>query len=383
MNKDIWRDRLYAVCFIIGLFVLGYIVLRALSYVKIVVIILAVSIIFAYILAPVVRFFNSPIILTFPGYISVFNKKIKAFKKKEIVLKKEGFSKVFSVLIVYIFLFILLWLAASYVFPRIVFEFHDFNKDFPQIASEVKKALQNLSQWIHSEFPSHYANKMLRGLTESFLVEVRNIGMVVFHQTLPFMFRLFSSMAIVFIVPLVTFYILMDADKYKKGFMRLIPADKKQNVLELFKKIDITLGRFIRGQLIVCVCIGISVAIVLSLWGIEYSLLIGVFSGVIDIIPYVGVIVSMVPAVLLALLKSPWIAIGVFLTLIIIHWSEGHIIIPLVVGQVVGLPPLVIIVSLLAGAELMGIPGMFLAVPAAAVVRVIVNHYTEFYHHQK
>lgn len=377
LNKDIWRERLYAVLFIIAVLLLGYIVLRALSYVKIVVIILAVSTIFAYILAPVVRFFNSPIILTFPGYISLFNKRIKVFKKKEIILKKEGFSKIFSVLIVYIFLFILLWLAASYVLPRIVFEFHDFNKDFPQIACEIRNTLHNLSRWIHLQLPPYYANKMLGGLTESFLAEVRAIGMTVFHQTLPFMFRFFSSMAIVFIVPLVTFYILMDTDKYKKGFMLLIPADKKQNILDLFKKIDITLGRFIRGQLIVCICIGISVAIVLGLWGIEYSLLIGVFSGIIDIIPYVGVIVSMVPAVLLALLKSPWIAVGVFLTLIIIHWSEGHIIIPLVVGQVVGLPPLVIIVALLAGAELMGIPGMFLAVPAAAVIRVIVNHYTE------
>lgn len=377
MNKDIWKDRFYAVCFIIGVLVLGYIVLRALSYVKIVVIILAVSTILAYILAPAVRFFNSPIILTLPEHITVFKKKIKLFRKKEIVLKKEGFSKVFSILIIYILLLVLLMSAASYAFPKIVFEFQHFQNNLPALADKVNDSLDELTQWLNSKLPSYFTDTMLPKLTDDLTAYARDIGLSAFRHTIPFMFKIFSDLAIILIVPLVTFYILMDTDKYKRGFMALVPAGKKEDVSELFKKIDLMLGRFIRGQLIVCFCIGVSVTIVLNLWGIQYSYLIGIFSGIIDIIPYVGVVMGMIPAVLLALLKSPWIALGVFATLIVLHWSEGHIIIPLVVGSVVGLPPLFIITALLAGAELMGIPGMFFAVPAAAVIRVIIIHYLD------
>lgn len=377
MSKDIWKDRFYAICFIIGVLILGYVLLRLLSHVKIVVIILAVSTLLAYILAPAVRFFNSPIILTFPEYAVIFKKKIKLFKKNRIVLKKEGFSKVFSILVVYIFLLLLMWASVSYAFPKIIFEFQHFQNNLPRLIGGVNNSIDELSQWLNSNLPSYFTDGMLPKLTDDIVTDIRNIGMSAFRQTIPFMFKFFSDLAIILIVPLVTFYILMDTDKYKKGLMAVIPAGKREDVAELFKKIDIMLGRFIRGQLIVCFCIGVSVAIVLNLWGIQYSFLIGVFSGIIDIIPYVGVVMGMIPAVLLALLKSPWIALGVFVTLIALHWSEGHIIIPLVVGSVVGLPPLFIIVALLAGAELMGIPGMFLAVPAAAVIRVIIIHYLD------
>lgn len=377
MSHEIWQRRLYAIGFTIGVFVLAFVILWLLSFVKIVVIILAVSILLAYVLVPAVRFFNSPIALTLPGEIPIFNNKINLFKRKEILLNKRGFSRVFSILIVYIILFILLWVTISYILPKVIFEFQKFYNNLPQLTSDVESSFQRSVDWLNSKLPPYFAKVLFPKAAETFLAEIKNISLSAFHKTIPFMFKFFSSLAIIFIVPLVTFYILMDVDKYKKAFMNFIPSSRKEDISDLLKKIDRVLGRFIRGQLIVCFCIGISVTIALTLWGIEYPFLIGAFSGIIDIIPYLGVIVGMVPAVILALLKSPWIAVGVFITLVILHWSEGHIIIPLVVGQVVGLPPLIIIVALLVGAELMGIPGMFLAVPFAAMIRVIVSHYLE------
>ncbi|MCL5773336.1 MAG: AI-2E family transporter, partial [Firmicutes bacterium] len=127
----------------------------------------------------------------------------------------------------------------------------------------------------------------------------------------------------------------------------------------------------------VCLVIGASITLALFLWRVDYYFLIGAFSGIIDIIPYIGVIVSLVPAFLLGLIKyqSLVIALGIVATLELIHYLEGHIIVPTVVGQSVGLPPLVVIISLIIGAELMGIMGMFLAIPVAAIVRVTVNYY--------
>ncbi|MEW6278692.1 MAG: AI-2E family transporter, partial [Candidatus Eremiobacterota bacterium] len=132
----------------------------------------------------------------------------------------------------------------------------------------------------------------------------------------------------------------------------------------------------IRGQILVCLTIGTSIAVVLGWLGVEYAILIGVFAGVIDFIPYAGVALGMIPAFFISLANHGlWAACGVLFVMWCIHQLEGHVIVPAVLGQSVGLPSLVVIASLLAGAELAGIMGMFLAIPVAAIVRVLGQFY--------
>ena len=96
----------------------------------------------------------------------------------------------------------------------------------------------------------------------------------------------------------------------------------------------------------------------------------------VDIIPYVGVALGMIPAFLIALgHKGLFFAIFVIVMMEVVHWTEGHIIVPAIIGQSVGLPPLVVMIALGAGAELGGVMGMFLSMPLAAILRVLVNFY--------
>ena len=178
------------------------------------------------------------------------------------------------------------------------------------------------------------------------------------------------------LIPLFTFYILMDSKKYKLAFIRLIPQRWKTDVTELLGEIDHVLGSYIRGQLLVCLTIGISIAVLLTIMGVPYAILIGVFAGLVDIVPYVGVAMGMVPAFLIALgYKGLLFALFVVLMMEVVHWTEGHIIVPAIIGQSVGLPPLVVMVALGAGAELGGVMGMFLSMPLAAILRVLLQFY--------
>ncbi len=111
----------------------------------------------------------------------------------------------------------------------------------------------------------------------------------------------------------------------------------------------------------------------MALLGVEFALMLGIFAGLAEIIPYFGPIIGAVPAVGLAILKSKWLAVKVAIAFLVIHQLEGNIISPKILGDKVGLHPLVVIFSLLAGGELYGLPGMLLAVPAAAILRVIVR----------
>ncbi|MBI2251288.1 MAG: AI-2E family transporter, partial [Armatimonadetes bacterium] len=299
--------------------------------------------------------------------------KIKINKKESLIT--SGLPRILAIALVYLIGIMIITITFSYVIPKINYEFHKFSSNFPNIISQTKSAFENFYfNQIYPFLPQtgrDYLASILNSLSEA----VKHIGNSILQKSIPVVIKFFSIVAGFFIVPLITFYILMDVEIYKKGFLLIVPKRMRDDILELLARIDKVLGRYIRGQLIVCLCIGISVTIALKIWKIDYAFLIGAFAGIVDLIPYLGVVIGLIPALILALIKSPLIALGVLATLLVIHWSEGHIIVPLVVGQSLKLPALIIIISLLIGAELMGIAGMFLAVPVAAILRVLINYY--------
>ena len=184
----------------------------------------------------------------------------------------------------------------------------------------------------------------------------------------------FLSQLVNFILaPFLAYYVLKDMDHLSKAAVSWLPTGARRDVLELARRVNKVVGRFIRGQLIVSTIVGILVACGLSLLGVRYALFLGLIAGVFDIIPYFGPILGAVPALLLALLRSPLTAVWVLLLFVAIQQFEGNVLSPKVVGDQVGLHPLAVIFSILVGGELMGIVGMLIAVPAAATVKVTAS----------
>ncbi len=182
-------------------------------------------------------------------------------------------------------------------------------------------------------------------------------------------------LATVVVIPVLSLYLLVEAPELIRDFMRVIPLSAQPKTLALMHDLDNVLGGFIRGQLTVGATIGACITIALLILHVKYAVLIGVTAGLFDVIPYVGAIVGFVPSVGLALANDGWqhalIVAAVFAA---IFQAEGHFIAPKIVSDSVGLSPLMVIVAILIGGELLGIAGMFLAVPIAAVLRVIILH---------
>lgn len=375
MNSEALKRKAYQIWYILGLIVLMFIVCYVLSFLKHVVILLTIAILIAYVLTPLVRFFNNPIIINIKDYIKIYSFQINVpLKKKTIVIHKKGFPVVISIIFVYLFLLIVFVLFILYILPMISTQFKSLLNNRHVYMNGAMEFYEKANEWITPRIPES-AKQYIPSLTAKVIDEARNFSVSMLHQSVPIMKSIASYIALIFIIPFVTFYILMDVDKYRSAFMAIIPERRREEFSNLLHEIDLMLGRYIRGQIIVCVVIGVSVTIALLMLDIPYAVLIGVFAGVIDVIPYVGVAIGMIPAVILALFKSPFYALFVLFILYLIHWTEGHIIVPNVMGQSIGLPPLVIIIALIIGMETLGILGMFLAVPIASVIRVIVSHY--------
>ncbi|HEX3032252.1 MAG TPA: AI-2E family transporter, partial [Bacillota bacterium] len=137
---------------------------------------------------------------------------------------------------------------------------------------------------------------------------------------------------------------------------------------------DQVLRGFIRGHLLVCGLVGGLSALGLYLIGVPFALLLGIIAGILDIIPFFGPILGAVPALALALLQSWQATIYTLLLFVIIQQVEGNIITPKILGEAVGLHPLIIIFALLAGGHLWGVTGMIIALPLAAVIRVAARY---------
>ena len=192
---------------------------------------------------------------------------------------------------------------------------------------------------------------------------------------------LVNLFSLFFITPVVTFYMLRDWDKMMERIENYLPPLYKPTILEQLKKIDITLSGYIRGQTNVCLILGVFYSISLSLIGLDFALLIGMGTGLLSFIPYVGVVFGFIAGLLVAFLQyGDWINIGIVACIFIAgQIIEGNFITPKLVGDRVGLHPAWIIFGMLCGATLFGFVGILLAIPITAVIGVLVRFSLERY----
>ncbi|MEO8428953.1 MAG: AI-2E family transporter, partial [Verrucomicrobiota bacterium] len=162
------------------------------------------------------------------------------------------------------------------------------------------------------------------------------------------------------------------------NYLPLQESKWKQEAIFVLNSVNESLIVFFRGQILVAMCVGTLTTISFLLLGLNYAVLLGVMTGLLGIIPYLGVICSIIPAILLAVIQfgdwlHPLLVIGIFA---IIHLLEGWVISPKIIGGRVGLHPLTIIVCLMVGTALMGgILGGVLAIPLTAALRTLMFRY--------
>lgn len=186
---------------------------------------------------------------------------------------------------------------------------------------------------------------------------------------------LFDVLSVVFITPVVAFYLLRDWDRLIRAVDGCLPRAHAETIRTQVRAVDSTLGGFIRGQASVCLSLGLLYAVALSVAGLDFGLIVGLLSGVLSFIPYVGTLFGFVSSLGLALVQfdETW-RIGLIAAIFVAgQVIEGNVLTPLLVGDRVGLHPVWVMFALLAGASLFGFLGVLIAVPVAAVIGVLTR----------
>lgn len=176
------------------------------------------------------------------------------------------------------------------------------------------------------------------------------------------------------VVPVLTYYFLKDWKALKDGVIKIFNPAMQPKVSNIINEMGFVVSAYIRGQIMISIIVGISVTIGLYVLQVDYPFVLGLLAMLTETIPIVGPIVGAIPAIFISYLASPISAINVIIFYILIHQMENSILLPKVMGNTVAVHPVVIILSLLIGGQLLGIVGMMLAVPIAAILKVILHH---------
>ena len=173
------------------------------------------------------------------------------------------------------------------------------------------------------------------------------------------------------IIPFLVFYLLMDFPAVIDRFSTLVPAHRREGIIEIAQKVDAVLGRFFRGAIIVALIQGTISAIVLGLMGVQYALILGIMTGLLNFIPYVGLMTSLVVSSIVAMFSGEPVTakiIGVVILYISQKLLEATVLAPKIIGTHVGLHPVLLILCLLVFGHFLGFIGLLIAVPATALI---------------
>lgn len=168
-------------------------------------------------------------------------------------------------------------------------------------------------------------------------------------------------------------YMMIDRDRLRGGLFAVVPRSHHIRLSRVMMNLETIVGAYIRGQVITCLLIGAFTFILLTACGVENAMALAVFAGVADVLPYVGAILSIGPAVIAALGHSPTAAVIVLVLMLAYEEFESRVLVPRIYGRALRLPSSVVLFSLMAGGTLMGLLGALLALPVAATVMMLIE----------
>jgi len=284
---------------------------------------------------------------------------------------KKHIPVAFVILIVYLLILLALYLIVFIALPNFMEELENLSIYLPDMTSQAQGWWDNFRGKIETlALPTSLQNS----ISSFFSSTEQKMGG--FLQSSSFSVSVFLRYLGSFLLaPILSYYILRDKEVIKKKLISLLPPGERPELLRISSDINHLIRQFIFGYVLVAFMVGVLTFIALSLMGVKYALLLGMIMGVMDLIPYFGPFIGMIPAVIFALMQSPTLAILVVIVLGAIQQFESVILTPKIVGGRIGLHPLVIIFVVMAAGLWFGILGMILAVPVTAALRLIIAYF--------
>ncbi len=280
-------------------------------------------------------------------------------------LVRHGFNRVVAVLIMLVAVLLVLAGVIATVAPAVIDEFRDLRSNLPQYGQDIENYAQDLGfdtqNW---DLPERAENIDWQRFID------RGRALSLGQQVA-------AGVLTAFTVAVLTAYLLVDTRRLKAFLLRFVKPENLPDVEYFLAALGRVVGGYVRGQFVTSFAIGVYTTLVLAIVGVDHPVAFGVLAAFADIIPLVGAFIAIVPAVIVAFDESPTVALIVLGALLLYQQFEDRILVPKIYGQTLNLPAIVVFIAVLVGAQLMGIPGILLALPAASAGRVALDYYLD------
>lgn len=285
-----------------------------------------------------------------------------------------------GVILVFILIILLVLLLLLIVIPLLEEQVLLFIKKLPDA---IIWAQQEVLPWLHDKFNVDIDLSVdnLRFMLSEHWKQAGGFMTMAWKTAFSSGMAIVSWMTTLLLIPVVLFYLLRDWHQVLQGVRDLLPRKAAPTVMRLFNECDEVLSAFLRGQFLVMMALGVLYTIGLEIIGLDLALLIGMISGLVSIVPYLGFIVGIVSSVIAVMMQfhDMTYLLYVLIVFVVANGIEASVLTPWLVGDKIGLHPVAVIFAVLAGGHLFGFVGILLALPAAAVCMVFLRYLRESY----
>jgi predicted PurR-regulated permease PerM len=274
-------------------------------------------------------------------------------------LRKRKIPNTVSVILVFFTALILFGVLVAPLVPFLSSQIQQLFKSFPQYLNRaasilgVELSIKEVTQLISPQQLGQNAFALAGGVVGGFVATITAIA--------------------------ISFYLLLDYDKIKNNIANLFPKKNYLKITAIIEEVNKKLGAWLQGQMLLSLSIGLITWVVLTVIGMPFALPLAVLAGMFEIIPSIGPVISAVPAIIVALTISPNLAIVVIVSYILIQFIENHLLVPRIMQRAVGLNPVVVIIGVIVGSTLLGIPGALLSVPFISLLTLIIKDVQQYF----
>ncbi len=293
--------------------------------------------------------------------------------------EKKGIKRIYSIIALFVLVVGLLAWGIVVIVPKIQEQTLSFVDNFPQYVKVVEKTVNDLfSNPIFGQVQEQLTvsgEKFMNSLTEV----IQNVSKTTFQNLGNFFGAVASIVVAVITMPFILFYLLKDGKKLGPYVVSFLPIKLRKPTLKVLGEMNAQVSSYIRGQLTVAFAVAIMFMIGFSIIGLDYAITLGIAAGFLNLIPYLGSFLALVPAVFLGIVGGPVLLVKVLVVFVIEQTIEGRVISPLVLGSQLSIHPVTILLVLLTSGKLFGLVGVILGIPAYAAIKVVIANVFEWY----
>jgi putative permease len=288
-------------------------------------------------------------------------------------LENRRLRRIYAIVVLYVVLGIISTFCLAFLVPMLTISWDNFLHALPDHLQKIK---QSLTAW-QTSLPTSYGSQEIKWLLDNILGNADTMAQKAGAWAYGFATRMFFNVFNLILAPILVFFMLNYKQKILQTIQLWLPGSQRELVLKIGGEIDGSIGGYLRGQVMVSIVVAIATAPTLLLLGIPHPFLCGIFAGAASIIPFIGVILAMLPPLLFAWLTygTGAIIVKVLAAFLVIYFFEGYLIKPLVFKESMNLNPLLTIIMVMAFGELMGFWGIMLALPITAALKIASQHW--------